>query len=142
LQRNRHTDIWLKIATSFHQFYTDDPRVLLQTGGWDVLRIQTILQKEQRQHFPYLSGPKLSNYWIFILSQFTDAMFTNMHELSIIPDSHVLQSTVKLGILPSQGTPENTAAAWKELLTGTELTPVDMHPVLWNWSRGGFVPEV
>ena len=41
------------------------------------------------KEFPYISGPKMANYWLYILSQYTDAKFANMHEISIIPDTHV-----------------------------------------------------
>jgi hypothetical protein len=34
------------------------------------------------------------------------------------------------------------AAVWKNLLAGGSVSPVEMHPVLWNWSRNNFNPEV
>ena len=78
----------------------------------------------------------------YILSHYTDAKFKNMQEISIIPDTHVLQSSIKLGLTDATTSPLEVAAVWKELLKGGTLAPVEMHPVLWNWSRNNFVPEV
>ncbi len=142
LQRNKHTDIWILISKAFNELYQADPRELFEKNGWDVTKIHQTVQKDQKPYFPYLSGPKLSHYWLYILSQFTSAKFKNMQEISIIPDTHVLQSTVKLGITDSISDPLVVAQLWKELLNGSELSPVDMHPVLWNWSRNNFLPKV
>lgn len=142
LQRNKHTDIWLAISNALHDLYADDPRKLFIETSWDVLKILDRIQVQQRKHFPYLSGPKLSNYWLYILSNHTNAKFTNPHEISIIPDTHVLQCTVQLGITPTISTPLIVARAWKELLQDSGLTPAEMHAVLWNWSRNNFLPEV
>lgn len=142
LQRNKHTDIWITISKTLNEFYTNDPRELLQSANWDILSILEIVQIEQRKQFPYLSGPKLSNYWLYILSLYTDAPFRNKHEISIIPDTHVIQSTVQLGILPTISNPLLVAQAWKELLEGSNLSPSEMHAVLWNWSRNKFLPKV
>lgn len=144
LQKNKHTDIWIVISKAFHELYQDDPRKLFESVDWDVIKILNILHVEQRKQFPYLSGPKLSNYWLYILTFYTDAKdkFKNKYALSIIPDTHVLQSTVKLGITPTISTPIVVAEAWKDLLEGSELSPSDMHAVLWNWSRNNFLPEV
>ncbi len=142
LQQNKHTDIWLAISNAFHIFYKNDPRELFKLEDWDVLKIRQVIQIDKNKNFPYLSGPKMANYWLYIISHYTDAKFKNMHEISIIPDTHVIQSTVKLGITKSISSPELVAKAWKELLEGSGLTPVEMHPVLWNWSRNNFVPRV
>jgi hypothetical protein len=140
LQKNKHTDIWITICQTLHEYYHDDPREIFKVGEWDVVNILNILQIEQRKNFPYLSGPKLSNYWLFKVSEYTDAKFKNMHQISIIPDTHVIQATVVLGITDKLSGPIIVADAWRDLLEGSELTPVQIHPVLWNWSRNNFKP--
>jgi len=142
LQPNKHVLIWTTIAASLHQFYANDPRQLLQEAGYDAGHLISLLQTIYRKRFPYLSGPKLSNYWPYILSHFTDAQFKNVHEISIIPDTHVLQSSVKLGLVAPGATPVQVEAAWRELLKNSGITPAEAHPVLWNWSRNNFLPEV
>jgi len=101
-----------------------------------------MLQVERRNDFPYLGGPKLSDYWPFILSEYTDITFSNTHEISIIPDTHAIQCSVHLGLVPEGAGPLIVEKAWKELLDGSGISPVTMHPVLWNWSRNKFNPSV
>ena len=142
LQKNKHTDIWITISKALNEFFENDPRELLKKGGWDVVEIHRIIQQEKKSSFPYLSGPKMANYWLYILAHYTDARFHNMEEISIIPDTHVLQSTLKLGISEKIEDPLIVAKLWRELLEGSTITPIEMHPVLWNWSRNNFHPEV
>lgn len=142
LQKNKHTEIWTRISGALHEFYNNDPKNLLEEGGFDVAKVIQLLQKTYRNRFPYLSGPKLSNYWLFILSRFTDVKFKNMHEISIIPDTHVIQSTVHLGLADTKVSSLKVEDIWKELLKDSGISPVEVHPVLWNWSRNGFKPEV
>jgi hypothetical protein len=142
LQLNKHTDIWMTVSKAFHAHFQSDPRELLKAGNWDVVDIQRIVQQDMRKEFPYISGPKMANYWLYILAHYTDAQFKNMHEISIIPDTHVMQSSIKLGLTTPEMTSLEVAQVWKDLLRGSVLTPVEMHPVLWNWSRNNFMPEV
>jgi hypothetical protein len=141
LQKNRHTDIWRTICRSLQELYDGDPRNLLAAGSWDVVKIHGIIRGTQKDRFPYLRGPKMANYWLYILAHYTDAQFANMAEISIIPDTHVLQGSAKLGLTSGPASPETVAQLWKELLAGSGLTPVEMHPVLWNWSRNHFLPN-
>lgn len=142
LQRNKHTDIWMIICKAFHTHFRDDPRELLKAGNWDVVGIHRIIQGERRKDFPYISGPKMANYWLYILSQYTDATFKNMQAISIIPDTHVLQCSLHLGLTDENMNSLEVAALWKDLLDGATVSPVEMHPVLWNWSRNNFLPAV
>jgi hypothetical protein len=142
LQPNKHTLIWTTIAKTLHEYYEDDPRNIIKEANSDAGNLITLLQKTHRKRFPYLSGPKLSNYWPFILSLYTDVKLKNAEEISIIPDTHVLQSSVQLGITPIGATSLQVETAWKELLKGSGINPSEVHPVLWNWSRNKFQPEV
>lgn len=142
LQPNKHTLIWTTIARTLHEFYKDDPRNIVAEAEGDAGKLIKLLQVTHKKRFPYLSGPKLSNYWPFILSQYTDVVFASPQEISIIPDTHVLQSSVVLGIVPPGSTPRQVEAAWKVLLKGTGINPSRVHPVLWNWSRNKFQPSV
>lgn len=142
LQPNKHTLIWTTIAATLYMFYDSDPRQVLTEAGYDAGKLVRLLRTTNRARFPYLSGPKLSNYWPYILAQYTDARFSNMHELSIIPDTHVMQSSEHLGLVAPHADQQQVERAWRELLYGSEITPVQMHPVLWNWSRNDFQPAV
>ena len=142
LQKNKHTDIWFRISKTLNEHFRNDPRAVLEAGNFDAQKILTLVQKDQKKLFPYLSGPKMANYWLYILSRYTDMKLMNMNYVSIIPDTHVIQCSIKLGIVDEKANSEKVAEAWRELLGGTKLTPIDMHPVLWNWSRNDFLPAV
>jgi hypothetical protein len=142
LQPNKHTLIWTTIAATLHEYYNDDPRRVLTEAEHDAGKLIQLLQVTHKKRFPYLSGPKLSNYWPYILSHYTDAIFSNPQEISIIPDTHVLQSSAVLGIAPAGTTPQQVEAVWRTLLTGSGINPAQVHPVLWNWSRNHFQPAV
>jgi len=142
LQPNKHVLIWTTIAKTLHDFYGDDPRRIITQAGSDAGELIEILQKRHKAKFPYLSGPKLSNYWPFILSRYTNVEFKNSHLISIIPDTHVIQSSVKLDLVAANATSTQVELVWKDLLENTNILPTTMHPVLWNWSRNKFLPEV
>lgn len=142
LQLNKHTDIWIAVSKAFNTHFNNDPRELFVSTDWDVVKTHQVIQQDLRKDFPYISGPKMANYWLYILSHYTDAKFKNMQEISIIPDTHVLQSSIKLGLSTPAMSSLEVAAVWKELLAEGRVTPVEMHPVLWNWSRNNFLPEV
>jgi len=142
LQPNKHTLIWTTIAKTLHDHYGDDPRSIIEEAESDAGKLISLLQKTHRKRFPYLSGPKLSNYWPFILSHYTHVQFKNSQEISIIPDTHVLQSSTRLGLTLVTATPLQVELAWKELLKDSGINPSQVHPVLWNWSRNKFRPEV
>jgi hypothetical protein len=138
LQPVRHT----AIATTLHAFYQDDPRQVVAEAEGDAAKLIHLLRVTHRQRFPYLSGPKLSNYWPYMLSYFTDAKLRNSQEISIIPDTHIIKSSVHLGLVPAGARSEQVEAAWRELLQGSDIAPSQVHSVLWHWSRNRFEPAV
>jgi hypothetical protein len=142
LQRNRHTDIWIGLSRTFSREYENNPRNLLEQNSFTVSKIVNILRIEKKKDFPYLSGPKMSNYWLFILSKYTDAAFIDAENISIVPDTHIIQSSKRLGLVGEKTTPDAVAEVWFDLLKGSELKPIDLHSILWNWSRNGFQPEI
>ncbi len=142
LQTNKHTAIWVKISMTLNNLFQDDPREVIKAGNSDVEEILKILQSTNKNDFPFLRGPKLSNYWLFILDHFTDIKLVNKNKLSIIPDTHIIQSSIHLGLVNENAKIPEIERAWVELLEDSPLSPVDMHSVLWNWSRNGFNPEV
>lgn len=142
LQRNRHVDIWFAICKTLTISYNADPREVIKKGENTVSKILTIIQKSEKQNFPYLGGPKLSNYWLFILNHYTNIKLNDCENISIIPDTHVRQASDMLGVAKRNDKPDKIAYNWKKLLLDTGISPVDMHPVLWHWSRNKFQPPV
>ncbi len=143
LQPNKHIHIWKTISQTFHNDFNNDPRNLFKKSNYDVEKVLNIVQIEMKKSFPYLSGPKLSNYFIFILLSYSDLKLKNTHLISIIPDTHIMQATEALGILKKEDiNPKSVEKAWKELLKNSKYSPIDFHSILWNWSRNKFQPEV
>ena len=142
LQPNKHVHIWTTIAGTLNEYYDSDPRNIIKEAELDAGKLIKLLQVQHKKKFPYLSGPKLSNYWPYILSMFTDVKFSNSQEISIIPDTHVIKSSVELGVTRIGDGPSEVEIAWGKLLNGTGISPTQVHPVLWNWSRNGFKPRV
>ena len=81
------------------------------------------------------------------MEQRTDLQFCDREAITIAPDTHVIQASVRLGLLSpeeAQG-PEAqrlTAERWSRLLAGSGLVPIDLHTPLWLWSRGKFSAEI
>lgn len=142
LQPIKHVETWTRLCRTLHAEYGGDVRQLLQLADYSVKRIKTIMQMEKKAAFPYLCGPKICNYWLFVLEQYTDAHYQDRQNISVAPDTHVIQATIRLGLVngESVGTGDiqgRVAEAWSNLLDGTELVPIDVHTPLWLWSRNG-----
>lgn len=142
LQRNKHADIWIRLCQTLNKYYENDPSLILAFDNYDVSAIINTLRVLRKKDFPYLSGTKMANYWLYILNQFTNVELNNLSLISIIPDTHVIQASVVLGITNPNDSPELVAQKWFDLLEGTDVSPIQMHPILWNWSRAGFNPMV
>lgn len=115
---------------------------LLKATDSDFLKLKEIIQKEFKKGFPYLSGPKIFNYWSFIIQEYGGAKLNNSEFIEIAPDTHITKCSVKLGVITVQEASnisrEEIAARWRELLKSSGINPIDMHPPLWFWSRNGF----
>lgn len=143
LQPNKHIQIWNKLACTYNSYFNNDPREIFKKGQYDAVQVLCMLQKEMKSDFPYLSGPKLSNYVLFILLHYSDLKLKNTKSISIIPDTHIMKSTVKLGMIDEKDmSPENVSRTWSNLLSETKYSPIDFHSMLWNWSRNNFKPEI
>lgn len=138
LQRDKHTHIWFTISTTLYELFDGDPLKLLGVQDFDVVKIKAYVSAHKRL-FPYMSGPKLLNYWLYIFSFFTDVKLTRREDISVIPDTHVKRATVALGLINEEASQDTEAVAllWYSFLKGTPYTPCDLHAPLWRWSRAG-----
>lgn len=143
LQPNKQTEIWIKLCTTFKNRFDTDIRKLFNQCDYDANRIRNYIQVEHKKDFPYLSGNKICNYWLYVLYQYTDLKFINCEELSVAPDTHVIQASNRLGIITNEELLKSNiqsivAARFNEILKGTIYCPIDVHTPLWLWSRNGF----
>lgn len=142
LQPNKQPVIWKTLCTSFDQLFGGDVRNLFDHCEYSVLKTREFLLANKKR-FPYLSGAKISNYWLYVMQRYTDLRFTDREKLSVAPDTHVIQASVRIGLLSAEQVERGDAQAivthaWESLLRGTELQPIDAHTPLWLWSRGRF----
>lgn len=145
LQPNKHIHTWQTIAKTVHENCGSFSN-LFKTVDNDFLKLQEIIQKTHKKGFPYLSGPKIFHYWSFIISTYGKIPLTNKEYIDIAPDTHITQCSVRLGIITEQESEtvskEAISEKWRTLLAGSSITPIDMHPPLWFWSRNGFIFKV
>lgn len=141
LQPNKHIDTWQRLAQVFVEKWGSIEAFLCSCDN-DFQSIRAAIQVQHKKNFPYLSGPKIFHYWSYILVEYCEVNLKNRQQIEIAPDTHVLQASVKLGVLrPSEAeklSRDEVSQRWRELLAESKLSPIDMHSPLWFWSRNSF----
>ena len=145
LQPNKHTNTWRKISnTIFSNFVSIEG--LFEKSNNDYLELRRNVQIEHKAGFPYLSGPKIFNYWCFIMRTYGKIDLKNSDYIDIAPDTHIVKCSVKLGVITEIEAEilsrEQISERWRNILKGSGINPIDMHPPLWFWSRNGFLFDV
>lgn len=143
LQKQKQTEIWLSLCNTFVEFFDGDIRKLFDLMNNDVDKIRDFIQKENKKKFPYLSGTKICNYWLYVIYQYTDRKYQNIECLTVAPDTHVVKATHRLGLITEEELNRSDVQMividrWNELLKGTKYKPIDIHTPLWLWSRNRF----
>ena len=143
LQKQKQTEIWLTLCQSFVELFDGDIRKLFIDMENDVDKIREFIQIKNKKKFPYLSGIKICNYWLYVIYQYTDRKYKNIENLTVAPDTHVCKSTLKLGLITEEEFNSNNVQLivierWQSLFKDTKYKPIDIHTVLWLWSRNGF----
>ncbi len=146
LQPNKQPQIWRMLCQTFQQNFGGSVKKFFEKFDFDVKLIkQHILQN--KKSFPYLSGTKILNYWLYVMTQQSGFNFKNRKEISVAPDTHVLQASAKLGVVSDEELKKSNirvivSERWEKILSDTEFEPIDIHTPFWLWSRNGFVVEV
>ena len=142
LQPNKHIATWQKISQTISENWSSISN-LLQTTEYDFLKVKDIIQKQFKKEFPYLSGPKIFNYWSFVIQEYGKVKLKNSEFIEIAPDTHVTKCSVLLGVITKEEAEffpkEKISERWREILHGSGINPIDMHSPLWFWSRNGFI---
>jgi hypothetical protein len=145
LQPNKHIQTWHKISTSFYNNYETIEKFFTIHDA-DYLKIKNTVQITHKKDYPYLSGPKIFNYWCHIIQRYGGIRMQNSNFIEIAPDTHVIQASIKLGIFSLEDAEklkkDEINNIWREFLSGTGIDPIDMHSPLWFWSRSGFKYEL
>lgn len=143
IQMNKQTDIWIRICRTIVEDFDGDIRKMFLFNDCDVEKIKTYIQEANKKKFPYLSGKKLCNYWLFVLYQYTDIKLKNLDKIDIATDTHIIKSTYKLGLIDdnqlNNGKVQDIVIeTWRQVLKDSQYTPIDIQTALWLWSREGF----
>lgn len=143
LQKNKQTEIWITLCKTFMNLFDGDIHKLFIECDLDVDKIRDYIQKENKKKFPYLSGTKICNYWLYVLWEYTSQEYKNIEHLTVAPDTHAIKSTYRLGLITEEelnksNVQEIVIKSWNELFKGTKYKPIDIHTALWLWSRNGF----
>ena len=143
LQKQKQTEIWITLCETFMELFKGDIRKLFDFLDNDVDLIRNYIQKQNKKKFPYLSGTKICNYWLYVIYQYTDRNYKNIESLTVAPDTHVCKSTLKLGLITEEEFNSSNVQLivinrWQELFKDTKYKPIDIHTPLWLWSRNGF----
>lgn len=144
LQKQKQTEIWLKLCSTFIDLFDGDIRKLFDMFSNDVDKIREFIQLKNKKKFPYLSGTKICNYWLYVIYQYTDRKYKNIDHLTVAPDTHVCKATLKLGLISDEEFNSSNVQTivikrWQEILKNTKYKPIDVHTPLWLWSRNGFM---
>ena len=147
LQKDKQTTIWMKLCKTFKEYFNGDINKLFRECNYDVEKIRHYIQVEHKKDFPYLSGLKLCDYWIYIMYIYCDIKFINVDKIRVATDSHVCRSTYKLGLITleeynSNNVQEIVINRWTDLLKNEDIKMIDISNALWLWSRTGFISEI
>ena len=142
LQPNKQPLIWKKLCETIEEKLDGDVRNLFAVNAYSVKKIKDYIN-ENKIDFPYLGGNKICNYWLYVMEQYTDVRFIDRENLTVAPDTHVIQASQRLGVISEEemylaNVQQIVAERWAELLKDTELKPIDVHTPMWLWSRGRF----
>ena len=141
LFKENNTKTWKTICTTLLDNWGTISNLLEKTES-DYIKLQQTIQKQYKKGFPYLSGPKIFNYWSLILGLYGGVKLKNRSFIEIAPDTHVIKASVRLGVLTQKEaqtlTRPKISSIWRVILDGSGIDPIDMHPPLWFWSKSGF----
>lgn len=146
LQPNKQPIIWRILCETIENDFAGDIRKLFCDNDYSVQKVKLYIAKNKKK-FPYLGGNKICNYWLYVMEQYTDAKFIDRENITVAPDTHVIQASERLGVISSEETGQNgiqeiVASRWQQILKGTDLVPIDVHTPMWLWSRGKFEVEI
>ena len=126
LQPNKQVEIWVKLCKTFNELFDGDIRKIFEINNNDVEKIRNYIQQDNKAKFPYLSGNKICNYWLYVLYQYTDIRFNNIEKLTVAPDTHVVKASYKLGLINEEELNSNNVQLividrWNEILKDTRI---------------------
>jgi len=144
-QTNKRINNWKTISEIILKEWGSFSNFIKSTNN-NFLVLKNLVQIKYKKDFPYLSGPKIFNYWSFILGEYCEIKLKNKKYIDIVPDTHITKCSVKLGVITKKEAGElsknEISKKWRVILEGSKITPIEMHAPLWFWSRNAFIIDV
>jgi len=146
LQPNRHPAIWRRLSETFVEDFGGDVRRLFTDCRNSVESVR-IYFSQNKKRLPYLGGEKILNYWMYVMERRGVVKFTDRKKITVAPDTHVIQSSIRLGLISQEEADRSdvravTADRWECLLAGCDCAPIDFHTPMWLWSRSSFKVKI
>lgn len=146
LQPNKQPLIWRTLCQTLIDNFDGSVVKLFELYDFNIKKIKEYILSN-KPLFPYLSGSKILNYWLYVMTNYTDFKFVGREEITIAPDTHILQASLKLGVITDAEMKKSdirdvVSQRWKELLKNENIQPIDLHTPFWLWSRNGFKVEI
>lgn len=146
LQPNKQPKIWQTLCNTFQNKFDGSVKKLFLQNEGDIRLIKSYILNNKKD-FPYLSGTKILNYWLYVMSERVDMKFKNLNAISVAPDTHILQASEKLGVISSEelqksNIREVVSKKWEEILKDSDISPIEVHTPFWLWSRNKFKIDV
>ena len=112
-----------RLCNTFMDKFQGDVRKLFWDNDNSVKRIKEYILKNKKG-FPYLSGTKILNYWLYVMIQYTDAKLEDRQYITVAPDTHVIQASEKLGLITHDEAEkpnirEKVSSLWEEVFRDT-----------------------
>lgn len=101
LQPNKQPVIWQKLCETISNQFDGDIRRLFVQQGYSAAGVREYIAGHKKD-FPYLGGNKICNYWLYVLEQYTDMRFVDREAITVAPDTHVIQASIRLGLLTEE----------------------------------------
>ncbi|MBC6356707.1 hypothetical protein ERK19_04995 [Lactobacillus helsingborgensis] len=143
IQVNKQTDIWIRLCKTFCELSNGSVIAFISNLDNDVDKIRNFMQGKAKKKFPYLSGKKLCNYWLFVLTNYTQIPLKNISDIYIAADRHIIRASYKLGLITKEQEESSRAQdlviqAWTKVLKDSKYNPIDLQNPIWLWSRNDF----
>ncbi|HCM88751.1 MULTISPECIES: hypothetical protein [Vagococcus] len=142
LQKNKQTLIWRTLCETLVELFDGDVKELFRINNNSILETKKYMLSKKKK-FPYLSGNKIMNYWLYIMTLYTDIKFSDRENITVAPDTNVIQASLKLGVIDEEEykkakVQQLVSVRWEEILLESCYDPIDIHTPLWLWKRSGF----
>jgi len=143
---------WYQIAKTLHQRWQGDPRRLLEACNWHAPSVLARLRADRTDGepaFPLLRGAKIAPLWIRMLCDDASAALSDLADVPIAVDVHVLRATLCSGVITGRYRGregplfEQVRRVWHTAVqdlaraTGEPMVALDIDEALWTLSRSG-----